>query len=417
MEQTENVYSTNGELLVESPKAEKNSKNQEIERWLKTTYDFRYNEIKSKVEFRVKNIKGKEFRPLDKYTLLSIKRQLDASGYSVSRDGLKDILESDFSPKINPVKEYFYNLFPWDEETDYITELANTVKCKNPEFWNTYLKKWLIAVVANALNDHECKNHTMLVLTGGQGKYKTTWINNLCPNALNPTYLFVGKPDIENERKMNQLIAEFFLINLDDTLKEINKKNENLIKNYITTPHVTYDKKFDPFILNYPHLASFVGSVNGNEFLNDPTGSRRFLPFEVESIDIDKAKELDMDLIWAQAHKLYLDNFVYWFNDKEVQELNERNLEFAAISQEEELLSYYYSNTLPLGQFKSFEYLPPSVLMSQLQQTTKTNLSLKKLGEALNKLGFKKRQKGTSRTPCWEVYRKSNDEIEAQKNT
>lgn len=413
----EGIYSTNGETIETQNKKEKHSKNQEVEKWLNAAYDFRFNEIKSKVEYRKKPTKGAAYLPMDKYTLLTIKRELDASGFSVSRDGLKDILECSFSTKINPVKDYFLNLFPWNEVDDHIQELADTVKCKNSEFWNLYLKKWLVAVVANVLNDNECKNHTMIVLTGGQGKFKTTWINNLCPKQLNPTYLYCGKPDIDNERKMNQLIAEFFLINLDDTLKEINKKNENMMKNYITTPFVTYDKKFDPYINSYPHLASFIGSVNGNEFLNDSTGSRRFLPFEVENINIKDAQNIDMDLVWSQAYKLYESGFVYWFNDKEVEELNKCNLAFAMISQEEELLSYYYSNKLPENTYSKMIHIPPAILLAELALKTKTPLSQKKLGEALNKLGFKKQQKGSEQISGWLVYKKTDDEIEKQKNT
>lgn len=408
----ENIYSNNGEVIEDNYKGSKNTKRQDIEKYLAAAYDWRFNIIKSKSEYRKKPLKGAEYTPMDSYALKSFVRELDAAGYTTSRDMVKDITESSFSPKINPVKDYFLNLFPWDEETDYIEELANTVKCKNSEFWSIYLKKWLVAVVANVLNDKECKNHTMLVLTGGQGKFKTTWINNLCPKSLLP-YLYVGKPDIENERKMNQLIAEFFLINLDDTLKEINKKNENIIKNYITTPFVTYDKKFDPYINSYPHLASFIGSVNGNDFLNDSSGSRRFLPFEVENIEINVAQKLDMDLLWSQAFNLYNTGLRYWFNDAEVEELNKRNKEFETVSSEEELLIYYFSSIAPQGTYNSLIHLPPAVLLSELQsKVPRTNLSGKKLGEALNKLGFKKMQKGSSKTSGWLVYRKTNEEIE-----
>ena len=49
---------------------------------------------------------------------------------------------------------------------------------------------------------------------------------------------------------------------------------------------------YDKYVEEHPHLASFVASVNGNDFLTDPTGSRRFLPFEALSIDVEKAKRM-----------------------------------------------------------------------------------------------------------------------------
>ena len=49
----------------------------------------------------------------------------------------------------------------------------------NSEKWEEYLTKWLVAVVANAMDDKQCRNHTCLVLTGEQGKFKTTFLDLL----------------------------------------------------------------------------------------------------------------------------------------------------------------------------------------------------------------------------------------------
>ena len=64
-----------------------------------------------------------------------------------------------------------------------------------------------------------------------------------------------------------------------------------------------------------------MASVNGNDFLTDPTGSRRFLPFEVLSIDIDRAIWVDMDRVYAEARTLLNNGFRYWFDDTEIEEL------------------------------------------------------------------------------------------------
>ncbi|MBK8368936.1 MAG: virulence protein [Bacteroidetes bacterium] len=408
----EEIYSTNGEVIDAPIKKEKNSKTQEIERWLNSAYVFRLNWIKQKPEYREKISKDLKFHPIDKYKLLSIKRQLDAAGFTISKDGLMDIIFSDFSPKVNPVKDYFENLFPWDEETDYIEELCNTVRCKNTEQWTSYLKKWLVGVVANVFIEERCANHTMLVLTGSQGKFKTTWLENLCPKTLT-NYLYTGKLNLESKDSLT-LIAENLFINIDDQLKQLHKKDENELKNLITINYVKYRRPYDPIITEYPHLCSFMGSVNGNEFLNDPTGSRRFLPFEVENINIKESQNLDIDLVWAQAYHLFINKFRYWFIDDEIDELNKRNNEFSMISQEEELLNYYYSNKLPEFSNAVFKCIPPAILLAELQQKTKQNLSPKKLGEALTKLGYVKRQMGSAKTSSWQVYQKSEFEINQQ---
>lgn len=405
------IYSTNGDVIESEPKKEKNSKIQEIERWLNSSYIFRLNWIKQKPEYRERSSKDSKFHPIDKYKLLSIKRQLDAAGFTISKDGLMDILFSDYSPKVNPVKDYFENLFPWDEETDYIEELCNTVKCKNSEHWKKYLKKWLVAVVANVFIEERCANHTMLVLTGSQGKFKTTWLENLCPKTLT-NYLYTGKLNLESKDSLT-LIAENLFINIDDQLKQLHKKDENELKNLITINYVKYRRPYDPIITEYPHLCSFMGSVNGNEFLNDPTGSRRFLPFEVENINIKDAQNIDMDLVWAQAYNLFINKFRYWFIEEEIDELNSRNSEFAMSSNEEELLQHYYSNKVPDGKYGKLKHEPPAIILSRLETLSKLRLSGKKLGDALSKFGYKKLQKGSppNRQWVWEVYEKTQEEI------
>ena len=75
-----------------------------------------------------------------------------------------------------------------------------TVKINNkyygtkPDKWKLYFVKWLVAVVVNAMDDLLWRNHTCLVLTGEQGKFKTTFLDLLCPEELK-SYLFTGKID------------------------------------------------------------------------------------------------------------------------------------------------------------------------------------------------------------------------------
>lgn len=403
-------FGHNGQLLDNPDNrphdSAKRTKNQSIEDWLTASYDFRFNTIKQKPEWKEKN--EITYVPLDKFKLLSIKRELDAVGYSISKDSLLDILCSDYSEPINPVKDYFRKL-KFLPGKDYIAELAATVKCKNADKWPEYLKKWLIGVVANVFIDERCANHVMLVLTGTQGKFKTTWLENLCPKQLRP-YLFTGKINLESKDTLT-LIAENLFVNIDDQLKQLNKKDENELKNLITINHVKYRRPYDPIITDYPHLCSFMASVNGNEFLTDPTGSRRFLPFEVSEIFIKEAQKLDLNNVWAQAYKLFNESFRYWFDDEEIDELNKRNEEFSVVSIEQQFLSFYFSNKPEPGSLSPMLFLPNAEILSRISKKTNNHkLSEKKLGEALNKLGFKKCQ---NKYKHWgyNVYEKTEDQI------
>ena len=173
----------------------KQSRNERIEEFLREHYAFRYNTVKSRAEFRSSD---GEFLPVTKYRLNSFRRELDRTiGISTSAENLRSMLESDFSERVNPVQAYFHKLPP-ATGTQAIDELAATVTVRNALHWSEYLTKWLVGVVANAMNDVGCQNHVCLVLTGEQGKFKTTWLDNLCPRSL-ASYLFTGKIDPQNK--------------------------------------------------------------------------------------------------------------------------------------------------------------------------------------------------------------------------
>ncbi len=324
----------------ESSKGGADSKNQQIEKYLNQKYEFRFNTIKRYAEYRDLSSKVMKWIPVDKYRVNTYKREMDALNITTSPENIWTILESEFADAVNPIKDYFDKL-PAHDNQDHINVLCSTVKVIGGDKWYEYLKKWLVGVVSNVYIEAFCSNHLCLVLTGTQGKFKTTWLDNLCPKPLREHYIFTGKID-PNGKDILTYISEYLFINVDDQLRQLNKQDENQLKNLITTPSVKYRRPYDRSMSYYPHTASFMASVNGNDFLTDPTGNRRFLPFEVMSIDIDKAQAVDMDKVYSQALQLFKAQFQYWFDDRQVEELHENNQRFQVTTVEEELLLEYF---------------------------------------------------------------------------
>ena len=343
--------------------------------------------VKSRTEYKEK-ASNKPFSVLTKFDINTIRRILDGKGgIFTSPDNIRTILKSNFAPKVDPIKEYFRSLptFSPKEERSPIQELSECVTVRNTNNWVPYLTKWLVAVVANAMDDSGCRNHTCLVLTGDQGEFKSSFLNQLCPDSLQ-NYLFTGKIDPQS-KDVQTLMAEYLLINIDDQLRTLNKKDENELKNLITAPFVKYRRPYDIYIEEYPHIASFMASVNGNDFLTDPTGSRRFLPFEALHIDMERMKDIDMDEVFAQACHYYKTGFRYWFNRDEVTELNYSNNEFQLQTTEYEMLVKGYEEP-SIGGDNGF-YTTTDII-KYLEPFSSTKLSPKLMGEALRKCSYKR---------------------------
>ena len=236
------------------------------------------------------------------------------------------------------------------------------------------------------MDDRECRNHTCLVLTGEQGKFKTTFLDLLCPPALHG-YSYTGKI-YPQEKDTLTYIGQNLIVNIDDQLKALNKRDENELKNLITCPMVKYRMPYDKYVEEHPHLASFVASVNGNDFLTDPTGSRRFLPFEVLSIDINKAKAISMDTVYTEAKALLKSGFRYWFDDDEIAELYKASEDFQVQTAEMELLLRCFEK--PTEDNPNCTYMTTTEIITYLGYYTHHSLPLKHMGEALKRSGFEK---------------------------
>ena len=384
------------------------SKNAEIENYLSTHYEFRYNTVLGRTEYCSKG--NNRFVKIGRYEINTFRRELDCDeSIATSAENLYSIIESSFSPRINPVQEYFKELplidigdgssysgssVPISFSPKAIPNLASCVVVRNSNKWLPYLTKWLVAVVANAIDDRECRNHTCLVLTGEQGKFKTTFLDLLCPPKLHG-YSYTGKI-YPQEKDILTYIGQNLIVNIDDQLKALNKRDENELKNLITCPMVKYRMPYDKYVEEHPHLASFVASVNGNDFLTDPTGSRRFLPFEVLSIDIEKAKRISMDNVYAEAKALLKSGFRYWFDDEEIAELYRESEDFQVQTAEMELLLRCFEKP---AEDENYSLMTTTEILTYLGIYTHQPLVAKRMGEALKKAEYikvSKRRNGGS---------------------
>ena len=92
------------------PKQRKtSSKNGEIETYLSSYYEFRYNTVLGRTEYRDKD--DTHFSKVGRYEINTLRRELDNDvGIVTSSDNLYSIIESSFSPRVNPIQEYFNGL-------------------------------------------------------------------------------------------------------------------------------------------------------------------------------------------------------------------------------------------------------------------------------------------------------------------
>ena len=358
-----------------------------LELFLSTRYVFRHNMVSGKLEFQY--FGKKKWNVMNDFIENSMLRECLKGRIKTNLSSLRNLLYSDFCELFNPFEDYFFNLPTYDEKTDYITELANTITTTKQDLWQQCFKKWLVAMVGCVLDD-KVINHTVIVFSGKQGLGKTTWVEKLVPKQLKE-YLFSGTINPNNKDTLVQL-AECMLINLDE-LENLNRSEIGSLKEIITKTQIRMRKAYGHNNETMPRRASFAGSVNTAQFLNDSTGSRRFLCFELEGIKYQH--DVDINMAFSQALFLFKSGFRFWFDQEEIKLISENNEQYQLRSPEEELLLTWFE---PCSKEEATLFLNASQIAAKLADRTKLNLNdgtINKLGKALKKHNFIKISKKT----------------------
>ena len=351
-----------------------------LETFLNYRYSFRYNVVSGKLEYKA--TKATLWKPVTDFVENSVLREILKAKVKCNINTLRNLLRSDYCEQFDPFKNYFDNLSNNEDETDYITELANTITTTKQDLWQVCFKKWFVAMVACVTND-KAINQTVIVFSGKQGVGKTTWIEKLIPKPLKD-YMFSGTINPNNKDTLIHL-AECMLINLDE-LENLNRTEIGTLKELITKTHIRMRKAYGHNNETLPRRASFAGSVNTAQFLNDTTGSRRFLCFEVEHIEY--TYNIDINQVYAQARQLYKDGFRYWFNQEEIKEINLNNEQYQIRSPEEELLLTWFELA---DRDTANNFLNTTQIATKLAERAKLNITdgtVMKLGKALKKHGY-----------------------------
>lgn len=378
---------------------------EEIKSFLDGHISLRFNEITSRVEYEIPadNTDTHRFMPVNDRIVNSLWSQMS----TITRVNIQDmyrVIESDYVPVFNPFKAYLNNLCKsvgvQDKkqsvgDRDYIQELAQTVRVKGGEqeqkLWHLYLKKWLVGMVASWISD-DVVNNVILVLIGEQGAYKTTWFNYLLPPPLKQ--YFYTKTNANRMSKDDILtLAQYALVCCEE-LDTMRPAELNQLKAAVTMPSIDERAAYAHYHEHRKHIASFCGTGNNTQFLSDPTGNRRWLPFEVASILSPREHPFHYEGIYAQALSLYTSGFQYWFTKEEIQELNRHNKQFETPHLEHELVDLYFRRPIDseLGEFISV-----ARALQMISNGISQKLSAVNVGRAFSDLGFKRVRTNSSR--------------------
>lgn len=265
-----------------------------------------FDEFTGRTTVQDMSVPGSVPRPLEHHDPIAIRERMGMGGAkAVSGELMRDVIDLEAQTNRHDTAVQWLQRLQWDGVPRVDTFL--------PTYWGTgdtpYTRAvgsyWMTALAGRVLRPG-VQADMVPVLVGLQGAGKSTGIASLVPSPE-----FFGPLDLsERDADLCRMMSGKLIIELCE-LAGLRKREIEGIKAFITRRVDEWVPKFKESATKHPRRFILIGTTNEDQFLDDPTGERRWLPFEVGTVDV-AAIERDREQLWAEGAARFLTNGVEW---------------------------------------------------------------------------------------------------------
>ena len=311
----------------------------ETESFLQENYEFRRNILSGKTEVRPTESSDDKWIILTTEVLNSIilRAKKEEIGDTLVQGIIHQIVNSDTIPGWNPVMHFLENLPAWDQQ-DHVASLFNRIPGLTSEQLSWY-STWLRSAVAHWMSiDVLHGNENVPVLIGKQGCGKSTFAFRLLPPELRE--YFLDHINFANKFDSDMALTHNLLVNIDE-FANMGPTQQGKLKQTLSRVKVNGRPIFGKSQEDRPRFASFLATTNDEHPLCDVTGSRRYLCLQVPNGQfIDNETSIDYLQLYAQiVYEIKEQQMPYWFNNEEVERIQQANLPFFKCDDLESMIS------------------------------------------------------------------------------
>jgi predicted P-loop ATPase len=362
--------------------------------------------VTEELEYQEKFRSVLSWKPLTEAAKNDINNEAIREGIKVWPKDLERILVSEWTESYDPVREWLDSLPRWDGR-DRLGELADRVKTLTPG-WRENFKIWMRSMVSQwrAGRDALYGAQMVLMLVGGQGTRKSTFMRMLLPKELMPFY--IDRIDFANKKEALRALSRFLLINIDE-YDQISKAQTAFLKHLIQRTDVKERKLYSTTFEQQQRYAAFCATTNSLAPLKDESGSRRYMVVEVNGVidtDTQGDKEIDYKQLYAQIVYEIESGEEYAFTGEREQQIIAQNSDYYEVPNVVSLFEDMFCQPTVGDQvlLKS-----PTEILGMIRDERKVNVVTQAnatlIGSYLHRKGYRK-GKGEKRR-CYQIARKS----------
>jgi len=240
------------------------------------------------------------------YVALRIHLESELSFDPLGTTNVRDVLHAVArSHQFDSAREFVLGL-EWDGIPRVDRFFTDYIETTDTRFGRAVARYLFSALAGRALEGGIKADMVPILISGEQGLLKTSAIEALAPIP----DVFVDINLASDDEKLVRLIKGKLVAEIGEMRGLWGSQIEN-VKSFITRRFDHWVPKYKEQAIHYPRRCVFIGTGNHHDILNDPTGTRRFLPMTVVRIDIDAIKR-DVRQLWAEGRVLFDTHGIIW---------------------------------------------------------------------------------------------------------
>jgi predicted P-loop ATPase len=315
--------------------------------------------------------------------------------------------------RYHPVKEWLDGI-KWDG-VSRLDDLARQLESPmDDDLKKVLVRKWMLGAVQLIYTDKPDPLQGVLVLQGGQGLGKSTWLKSLCPVD---GAIADGKTiDPRNKDSVIES-TRYWIVELGELDATFRKADISALKAFITQEYDEYRAPYERASERHVRRTAFTASVNQKTFLADGTGNRRYWTIELTNIEYNK---LDMGQVWAEVLALFREGEQWRLTPEELDKLNSGNEKYEMINDYKHAIEQLYgkASDYPKERLGDVRMLMKDLYTAVMAVTGDRDLSMvqkSSIKNAMTQAGFEYKfsRRGGKNIRGWELALESDRRFES----